>query len=205
MRASTTPRTWKRVGPYSPPESGYVSLVRTSPFSYGRVLHFKGASAPGFSRIRADSARASIPPCTPRNMRRSITTSPSTPRDSAFFPRGDTLTFTGHGHRNPTCTQNPSRRRHGHLPCGSGVVCYDTIPPQILGAFTWYKITSASRAIARSKSAASPCPENRRTTSAFKIADYSRTPLDNPMSVRPRDFVRRKKSCSSIFGYAQFQ
>jgi len=188
--------------PVLAPESGYVAQIRTSPFSYGRVLFFKGASGrtwvfahqSGFC-ARIDSAVYAAEYKSRHND--IVLDSPAT----APFRTGDTLTFTG-----STGIGNP----HLHLeirlggdtvisPCGSGITCYDTLPPQILGAFAWYKnhirLTGDS-ALARGCLAV---PGKSQNYFAFKIADYSRTPLDNPMSVRRVTLYAGKKKLFEHF------
>src|SRR5574344_3121291 len=184
------------------PESGYVSLVRTSPFSYGRVLYFKGASGrtwvfahPSGFGARIDSAVYAAEYASKHND--IAIASPAI----APFRAGATLTFTG-----TTGIGNP----HLHLeirlggdtvisPCGNGVVCYDTIPPQILGAFAWYKNHIRLTGDSALKSGCVAVPGKSQNYFAFKIADYSRTPLDNPMSVRRVTLYAGKKKLFEHF------
>lgn len=172
------------------PEDGKVLQVRLSPYGYGKVVYFRGKSGrtwvfahqSGFSK-QLDSLVRHVQK-TSRKNDVSIQ-SPKIPE----FHKGDTIAFTGSsGIGNP----------HLHLelrlgekivnPCRNGTLCLDTLDPLILGAavFKGESVALTGEEGLKAGCLELPEPENSRDSIrfAFKIADYSREPLENPMSVR---------------------
>ncbi len=185
--------------PVIAPEDGKVSEVRLSPYGYGKVVYFQGKSGrtwvfahqSGFSgpldslvrdtQIKSGKNDVSI-------------ANPNIPE----FRQGDTLSFTGSsGIGNP----------HLHLeirlgdkiinPCRNGTLCQDTLDPLILGAaaFQGESVALSGEEDLKSGCVEIPDIDNFKDSIrfVFKIADYSRHPLENPMSVR-RVSLKRKDS-----------
>ncbi|MFA6835936.1 MAG: M23 family peptidase [Fibrobacteraceae bacterium] len=191
--------------PVIAPENGKIIEVRLSPFGYGKVIYFKGESGitwvfahqSGFSKpldslVTAVQKRLSKNDISIEN--------PKIPE----FKTGDTLSFTGSsGIGNP----------HLHLemrgdtdklilPCRNGVVCGDTLAPLILGAAAFRKENIALTGEEALKNGCLAVPKAKKAKEpiylVFKIADYSRTPLENPMSVRRITLKRKGKILSEI-------
>lgn len=183
--------------PVIAPEDGKISQVRLSPYGYGKVVYFQGKSGKtwvfahqsGFSRT-LDSLVRDTQFRTGKN-----DVSIANP-DIPEFRQGDTVSFTGSsGIGNP----------HLHLeirlgdkiinPCRNGTLCKDTLDPLVLGAAVFQKESVALSGEEDLKAGCIEIPdiENFRDPIrfVFKIADYSRYPLENPMSVR-RVTLRKK-------------
>ena len=175
--------------PVIAPEDGKVSRIRLSPYGYGKVVYFKGKSGKtwvfahqsGFSK-RLDSLVRETQAKLERN-----DISIENPKISEFH-RGDTVSFTGSsGIGNP----------HLHLeirlgekivnPCRNGTLCKDTLDPLILGAAVFQGEAVALSGEEDLKAGCIEVPDIDNFTDTirfvFKIADYSREPLENPMSV----------------------
>ncbi|WP_290744529.1 M23 family metallopeptidase [Fibrobacter sp. UBA4309] len=168
------------------PEDGNVTEIRTSPFGYGKVMFFKGASGKtwvfahqsSFGRLDEQVIKKQY-----ASKKNDVTLKPNT-----AYKKGDTLTFAGSsGIGNP----------HLHLevrldndrivnPCKEGVMCLDTIAPQVFGVAVWQGNEFATtNATAFNKGCAvTPVKNEFGLYMAVKIADYSREPKDNPMSIR---------------------
>lgn len=169
--------------PILAPENGSVEEVRVSPYFYGKVYYYKGESGTtyvfahqsGFNRIIDSLVREEQY----KNQKNDVKIWPK-----VKFKKGDTLSFAGSsGIGNP----------HLHLemrttsdevisPCHNGAVCGDTLAPLILGAYTWNDTEDAFTSEKALNDGCLAIPA-KGGYAAFKIADYSRAPLDNPMSV----------------------
>lgn len=172
--------------PIFAPENGKVKEIRTSPFGYGKVMFFQGVSGrtwvfahqSSFGKLDAQVSKKQY--ATHRN---DIVINPGT-----YYKKGDTLTFSGSsGIGNP----------HLHLevrldkdrvisPCKIGVLCTDTIAPQIFAGAVWqgHELAITSAEAIDEGCMITPVKNEFNLTLAFKIADYSREPKENPMSVR---------------------
>ena len=114
------------------------------------------------------------------------------------FKKGDTLTFAGSsGIGNPHLhLEVRTADNKGLSPCGQGALCLDTIAPQIFAAAVTYKDeVSFTSAEALDKGCIETPIKNTFENDApvhisFKIADYSREPKENPMSVRRVEVFR---------------
>ena len=174
--------------PVLAPEAGTIEEVRISPFAYGKVLFFRGESGrlwvfahqSGFNAT-LDSLVIAKQYTDKKNDVKLV--KPNLPR----YAKGDTLTFAGSsGIGNP----------HLHLeirtgkadiisPCQNGVECHDTLAPLILAAVAWSQNQMHLTSEAALQNGCLEAPESKKPLYlAIKIADYSRTPLENPMSVR---------------------
>ncbi len=183
--------------PVIAPEDGKISQVRLSPYGYGKVVYFQGKSGKtwvfahqsGFSRA-IDSLVRDTQSKTGKN-----DVSIANP-DIPGFRQGDTISFTGSsGIGNP----------HLHLeirlgdkiinPCRNGTLCQDTLDPLVLGAAVFQKESVALSGEEDLKAGCIEIPDiddfENPIRFVFKIADYSRYPLENPMSVR-RVTLRKK-------------
>lgn len=169
--------------PILAPENGSVEEARVSPYFYGKVYYYKGESGTtyvfahqsGFNKIIDSLVRTEQY----KNQKNDVKIWPK-----VKFKKGDTLSFAGSsGIGNP----------HLHLemrptsddvisPCHNGAVCGDTLEPLILGAYTWNETEEAFTSEDALKNRCLALP-SKGGFAAFKIADYSKEPLENPMSV----------------------
>ncbi len=190
--------------PVIAPEDGKVSLVRLSPYGYGKVVYFEGKSGrtwvfahqSGFS----DSLDSLVRETQIKSKKNDVSiANPKIPE----FHQGDTISFTGSsGIGNP----------HLHLeirlgdkivnPCRSGTLCKDTLDPLILGAAVFQGEAVALSGEEDLKAGCLEIPDIDNFADSlrfvFKIADYSREPLENPMSVRRVTLKKQEKILDEI-------
>lgn len=168
------------------PENGKVEELRVSPFGYGKLMLFKGESGKTWAFAhqssfgRLDDLVEAKQYASKKN---DVTLKPGTK-----FNKGDTLTFAGSsGIGNP----------HLHLevrldndrilnPALAGVTFKDTIAPQVYGVAVWQgnEIGFTNGEAFNKGCAVTPVKNEFGLYMALKIADYSREPKDNPMSIR---------------------
>lgn len=172
--------------PIYAPEDGFVQELRVSPFGYGKVMYFKGTSGKTWvfghqsSFGKLDELVSQKQYASKKN---DVKLNPGTK-----YKKGDTLTFAG-----STGIGNP----HLHLevrldndrvvsPCKDGVLCLDTIAPQIFGAAVWQgnELAVTSNEAINKGCVITPVKNEYPVNVAIKIADYSRHPKENPMSIR---------------------
>lgn len=172
--------------PILAPEDGKVQELRVSPFGYGKVMYYKGASGKTWvfghqsSFGELDDLISKKQYATKKN---DVTVNPG-----KAFKKGDTLSFSG-----STGIGNP----HLHLevrldndrvisPCAEGVLCLDTIAPQVFGLAVWQgnELAVTNDAALSKGCAVTPVKNEFPVFMAIKVADYSREPMDNPMSIR---------------------
>lgn len=172
--------------PIFAPEDGTVTELRVSPFGYGKVMYFKGKS--GKTWVFAHQSSFGILDGQITKKQYATKKNDVTVKPNARYKKGDTLTFSGSsGIGNP----------HLHLevrldndriisPCKGFALCPDTIAPQILGMALWQDndLRTTSREALEKGCAIFPVKNEFPLSMALKIADYSRAPKDNPMSVR---------------------
>ena len=172
--------------PILAPEDGRVKEIRTSPFGYGKVMLYQGKSGKtwvfahqsSFGKLDIQVRKKQY--ATHKN---DVKLTPNTP-----YGKGDTLTFSG-----STGIGNP----HLHLevrldkdrvvsPCVLGALCLDTIAPQIFAGAIWQgnSIAVTSAEAIEKGCMVTPVKNEFGLYLALKIADYSREPKDNPMSIR---------------------
>lgn len=176
--------------PVLAPEDGKISQVRLSPYGYGKVVYFSGNSGKiwvfahqsGFSKSLDSLMRATQQKQKKNDIR---IENPKIPA----FQKGDTLSYTGSsGIGNPHLHLELRDGRNVLNPCRNGTLCVDTLPPLILGAavFQGEDVSLSGGDDLRNGCMEIPDMHNRQDSLrfVFKIADYSRTPLENPMSVR---------------------
>lgn len=184
--------------PIFAPEDGVVEEVRVSPYAYGKVLYFKGESGrtwvfahqSGFNRAIEAALRE-------RQISKKSNDLRLAPNMKAR--KGDTLSYSG-----STGIGNP----HVHLelregsfkllsPCTNGVACSDTLAPQIIAFAAW---TDDEVKFTSTKALEAGCAERPEGAfhAAVKIADYSRTPLENPMSIRRLEVAGAKFKFSKL-------
>ena len=172
--------------PIYAPEDGKVVELRVSPFHYGKLMLFKGNSGKTWAFAHQSSfgkLDAQVSAKQYSSKKNDVIIKPGT-----SYKKGDTLTFSG-----STGIGNP----HLHLevrldndriinPALAGVAITDSIAPQIFGIAVWQgnhlAITSAE-AIDKG-CVETPVKNEFNLDMAVKIADYSREPKENPMSVR---------------------
>jgi hypothetical protein len=180
--------------PVLAPENGQVYLLRQTPSLYGRNLLFRGKSGHiwVFAHLSGFAPRLDLAFEAQKLANRKNDFEWNLPGGAVgSFKEGDTLAFSG-----STGIGNP----HLHVefrdstgtvvlnPCLHGVACSDTLPPTLIGAAVWdasnpdglVRLTSATQ-IAQGCLQVDPSFRNPRM--ALKIADYSREPRENPMSV----------------------
>lgn len=179
------------------PEDGYVKEVKVSPYGYGKVMYYKGNSGKTWVFAHQSSFGRRLDDLVIKKMigsrKNDVALSPN-----LTYKKGDTLTFAG-----STGIGNP----HLHLelkmndqkvlsPCGHNVLCADTIAPQVFAAAALYKneVSFTSKEALDMGCVETPIKntfENDVPVQvAFKIADYSRLPKENPMAVRRVDLYR---------------
>lgn len=172
--------------PIYAPEDGRVQEIRTSPFGYGKVMFFKGNSGKtwvfahqsSFGKLDEQISQKQY-----ASKKNDVKLNPGTK-----YNKGDTLTFSG-----STGIGNP----HLHLevrldndrvtsPCKVGALCLDTIAPQVFGVAVWQgnELAITSDAAVSKGCAVTPVKNEFPLHMAVKIADYSRFPKENPMSIR---------------------
>lgn len=183
--------------PVFAPEDGFVKKVKVSPYGYGKVMYYKGVSGKTWVFAHQSSFGPHLDSMVLKKMISSKKNDVSlTPNTS--YKKGDTLTFAG-----STGIGNP----HLHLelkmsdtkvlsPCGHDVLCADTIAPQIFAAAAIYRndIAFTSKEALDMGCVETPIKNTFQNDApvqvAFKIADYSRVPKENPMAVRRVDLYR---------------
>ena len=168
------------------PEDGKVEEVRVSPFFYGKVMFYKGESGKTwvFAHQSSFGKLDSLVFAEQYNKKSNDVIL----KPSVSYKKGDTLTFSGStGIGNPHLHLEIRQGKNNVIsPCGIGVYCGDTLNPQIFGMAVWQKddlsITSTE---ALDKGCVEyPGWKKEKAYLAVKIADYSRHPKENPMSIR---------------------
>ncbi|MBO6135696.1 MAG: M23 family metallopeptidase [Fibrobacter sp.] len=168
------------------PENGTVTELSVSPFMYGKLMLFKGESG----KTWAFAHQSSFGKLDEMVMAKQYATKKNDVKlkPNVRYKKGDTLTFAGSsGIGNP----------HLHLevrldndriinPVLAGTVISDTIAPQIFGAAVWQgnEFATTSAEAFSMGCAVNPVKNEFPLHIAIKIADYSREPKDNPMSIR---------------------
>ena len=172
--------------PIYAPEDGKVEELRVSPFHYGKLMLFKGKSGKTWAFAHQSSFGKLDEQVSKKqyaSKKNDVSLKPGT-----SYKKGDTLTFSG-----STGIGNP----HLHLevrldndrvinPVLAGVVISDTMAPQIFGIAVWqgnHLAVTTPEAIDKG-CVETPVKNEFNLNMAVKIADYSREPKDNPMSVR---------------------
>lgn len=184
--------------PIFAPEDGEIQDIKVSPFGYGKVIYFKGDSGKLWVFAHLSSFNESI-----ENLVAHRQASERRNDVSIILPdldrikKGDTLAYSGstgigapHLHVETRITRNKIVS-----PCQNGVQCLDTIAPFILGAAAWrnHEVIMTDEQSLQNGCLAVP-NEDKPLKLAFKIVDYSRTPLENPMSIRRIELKVGKRS-----------
>ncbi|SHK71574.1 Peptidase family M23 [Fibrobacter intestinalis] len=176
--------------PVLAPEEGKIVRVKVSPYFYGKVIYFQGKSGRTwvFAHLSGFSEPLHALIQKTQNQKRRNDVALENPKIPAFR-YGDTLAFTGSsGIGNPHLHLELRAGENVLNPCRNGVFCGDTLEPLILGAavFQGESISLSGESDLKAGCLAEPNPKNRQDPLrfAFKIADYSREPLENPMSIR---------------------
>lgn len=176
--------------PVTAPENGHVEKVALSPFGYGKVVYFRGESGNVWVFAHQSGFAGALDSAVSKEQAR-LQKNDVRLENPAIraYQKGDTISFTGSsGIGNP----------HLHLelrpgskivnPCRNGTLCMDTLDPLILGAASFagekVRITGEEALSAGCVEIPEDLKKKEALRFAFKIADYSRTPLENPMSVR---------------------
>lgn len=169
------------------PENGDIEDIKISPFGYGKVIYFKGESGKTWIFAHLQSFQKEIEELVQKRQKHERKNDVSIALPSLpSFKKGDTLAFSGStGIGNPHLHLELRLDRNSLIsPCQNGVKCFDTIPPTILEAAAWRKnkihFTDQDNL---DKGCLEVPNEDAPLRLAFKIVDYSRTPLENPMSV----------------------
>lgn len=179
--------------PIFAPENGYVKEVQTSPFGYGKVMYFEGNSGKTWVFAHQSSFTPAVENAV-RKKQQATKSNDVTVKPNIRFRKGDTLTYSG-----STGIGNP----HLHLevrlnkdeiisPCQLGVKCLDTIAPQIFGVAVWQgnNLSLTTDQALRNGCVETPVKNEFNLSMAVKIADYSRTPKENPMAIRRLELWR---------------
>jgi murein DD-endopeptidase MepM/ murein hydrolase activator NlpD len=179
--------------PIYAPENGYVREIKTSPFGYGKVMFFEGESGKTWVFAHQSSFPQTIENLISQKQHATQSNDISI-KPNLRFRKGDTLTFSG-----STGIGNP----HLHLevrlnkdivvsPCQVGVKCLDTIAPQIFGVAVWQgnELSLTTDEALRNGCVETPVKNEFNLSMAIKIADYSRTPKENPMAIRRLELWR---------------
>lgn len=172
--------------PIFAPEDGFVKELKVSPFGYGKVMFFQGRSGKTWvfahqsSFGALDAAIAKQQYATKKN---DVSIKPGT-----SYKKGDTLTYSG-----STGIGNPHLHVEVRLdkdrvmnPALANIDFKDSIAPQVFGAAVWQDnelAFTAPEAIDKG-CIVTPVKNEFKLNLAVKIADYSREPKENPMSVR---------------------
>ena len=168
------------------PEDGKVEEVRVSPFFYGKVMFYKGESGKTWVFAHQSSfGKLDSLVFAEQYSKKSndVILKPGLP-----YKKGDTLTFSGStGIGNPHLHLEIRQGKNNVIsPCGIGVYCGDTLDPQIFGMAVWQKddISVTSPEALDKGCVEYPGWKKEKAYLAVKIADYSRHPKENPMSIR---------------------
>ena len=190
--------------PVIAPEDGKVSQVKLSPYGYGKVVYFQGKSGrtwvfahqSGFSKSIDSLVRKTQ---TEQKKNDVSIANPKIPE----FHQGDTISFTGSsGIGNPHLHLEIRLGENIVNPCRNGTLCVDTLDPLILGAAVFQGEAVALSGEEALKAGCIEIPDIDNFTDSlrfvFKIADYSREPLENPMSVRRVTLRKKEKVIDEI-------
>ncbi len=172
------------------PEDGKIVQVKVSPYGYGKVIYFEDklgrtwvfAHQSGFSKHLDSLVRYT------QKKSQKNDVSIDNPR-IPVFRKGDTLSYTGSsGIGNPHLHLELRSGKNILNPCHYNTLCKDTLNPLILGAavFQGEDVSLTGEEDLNQGCLEVPDIRNREDPLrfTFKIADYSREPLENPMSVR---------------------
>ena len=177
------------------PEDGKVEEVRVSPFFYGKVMFYKGESGKTWVFAHQSSfGKLDSLVFAEQYSKKSndVILKPGVP-----YKKGDTLTFSGStGIGNPHLHLEIRQGKNNVIsPCGIGVYCGDTLDPQIFGMAVWQKddLSVTSPEALEKGCVEYPGWKKEKAYLAVKIADYSRHPKENPMSIRRLTLWNGKK------------
>ena len=177
------------------PEDGIVKELQTSPFGYGKAMYYQGNS--GVTWVYAhQSSFGKLDSLVFEEMYKTQKNDIKI-KPGVAYKKGDTLSFAGSsGIGNP----------HLHLetrinkdvivnPVFKGTIVSDTMDPQIFGIATWNSTDVAFTDPVALENGCVEVPSGVGTNMhiAVKIADYSREPKENPMSVRRVTLLDGKK------------
>ena len=177
------------------PEDGKVEEVRVSPFFYGKVMFYKGESGKTWVFAHQSSfGKLDSLVFAEQYSKKSndVILKPGVP-----YKKGDTLTFSGStGIGNPHLHLEIRQGKNNVIsPCGIGVYCGDTLDPQIFGMAVWQKddLSITSPEALEKGCVEYPGWKKEKAYLAVMIADYSRHPKENPMSIRKLTLWNGKK------------
>lgn len=182
------------------PENGVVEELRVSPYGYGKVLYFKGESGKTWVFAHQSGFTSTLDSMVLAKQKE-LEKNDVKILPNLSFKKGDTLSFAGSsGIGNPHLHLELREGPYGlYSPCQSGVACSDTIPPFVFACATWDKRNFKLTSLSQKNNQCLERPSSKGAFfAAFKIADYSRTPLENPMSIRglrlstPRETIYEK-------------
>jgi len=172
--------------PVYAPEDGKVVSVSVSPFGYGKLMLFKGESG----KTWAFAHQSSFGKIDEMVMAKQYATKKNDVKinPGVSFKKGDTLTFAGSsGIGNPHLHLETRIDKNRIInPVLAGVAVSDTMAPQVFGLAVWQDnelATTSDEALSKG-CAVTPVKNEFPLHMAIKIADYSREPKDNPMSIR---------------------
>jgi len=175
--------------PVLAPSDGTVEYLSISAFGYGKHLRFRApdghlwvfAHLSGF-HPKLDSLAYRLRYAARKN---NLVTEPLMP-----FKAGDTLAYsgsTGIGNPHLHVEWRSLRGDQYHNPCASGMICTDTVPPSLFGLAVWNSKGFTLTGTQGLDSGCARLPPGVRAQDklnmALKIADYSRAPFENPMSI----------------------
>lgn len=190
--------------PVLAPENGKIIKVKVSPYFYGKVIYFAGESGHTwlFAHLSdfAEPLHSLIRKTQNKKKKNDVALeNPKIP----FFQKGDTLAFTGSsGIGNPHLHLEMRTGEKVVNPCANGVFCGDTLAPFIFGAavFQGENVSLSGEEDLKANCLEVPDFKNHQDPLrfVFKIADYSREPLENPMSVRRITLKRKNEILSEV-------
>lgn len=175
--------------PLLAPADGTVEFMATSPFGYGKHLRFRTEN--GYLWVFAHLAGFHAPlDSLDFQFKAQHQVNRSTLTPQMRFKKGDTLAFsgsTGIGNPHLHVEWRTPGGNHYQNPCASGMACTDTVTPSLfaiaLQKDKHYAFTSAPQIAGGCLEIPNGFTSPSSVNMAFKIADYSREPYSNPMSI----------------------
>ena len=181
------------------PENGIVKEIRVSPYFYGKVLYFLGESKRIWVFAHLSNFNKTLDSLV------FIKQNQLQKNDVKIFPKmkmqkGDTLAFSGStGIGNPHLHLEIRTEKNQVLsPCKNNVLCHDTLAPFLLAAAAFSDTLLKTTNEAALKEGCLERPETPFHL-AFKVVDYSRTPLENPMSVYRVELFSDSSKKTSVY------
>ena len=180
--------------PIFAPENGVVEELRISPYGYGKVLFFKGESGKTWVFAHQSGFSETLDSLV-LEKQKTLKQNDVKIYPKVSFRKGDTLSFAGSsGIGNPHLHLEIREGSEIFSPCQNAVACSDTIAPFVFASAVWnhLEFKTTSQEALQNHCIEKPSSKGNLFL-AFKIADYSREPLENPMSVRRLSLFSEKR------------